>query len=82
MKYYIEWNKKKEEYQKQVKMLPTQDKMDEEDLCILCYNNIADKMIMPCKHVACGECLTQYMLTKTICFICHGNIENIDDNKT
>ena len=71
---------KKEEYQKQVKMLPAQDKMDEEDLCILCYNNIADKMIIPCKHVACGECLTQYMLTKTICFICHGNIENIDDN--
>ena len=56
------------------------DSKNEDKLCILCYNNIANKKIIPCGHVACEECLSIYMLTKSICFICHGQIESIDDS--
>ena len=56
------------------------DSKNEDKLCILCYNNIANKKIIPCGHVACEECLSIYMLTKSICFICHGQIKSIDDS--
>ena len=49
-------------------------KANKDKLCILCFNNIANKMMIPCKHVACQECLMQYMIEKSICFICHREI--------
>ena len=58
------------------------DKLDNENkLCILCYENIANKRFVPCHHIGCEECINQYMAEKDICFICHEKIEGVEENK-
>ena len=56
------------------------DEKNQDKLCILCYDNIANKKILPCGHVGCEGCLGIYMLSKNICFLCHGPIESVGDN--
>jgi hypothetical protein len=52
------------------------DKLREKNkICILCYENLANIELIPCKHTACEYCMKQYILTKDICFICHTKIE-------
>ena len=49
---------------------------DKNKICILCYENLANIELIPCKHTACEDCMKQYILTKDTCFICHAKIEN------
>lgn len=52
------------------------DKLREKNkICILCYENLANIELIPCKHSACEDCMKQYILTNDICFICHKKIE-------
>jgi len=48
---------------------------DKNKICILCYENLANIELIPCKHTACEDCMKQYILTKDTCFICHAKIE-------
>ena len=75
-KYLCEMNKNK-----QVEDTLTNEEknklIQEDKLCILCYNNETDVQIVPCLHVACHECMNIYRQDKNICFICHGFIEKV-----
>lgn len=50
--------------------------IEEEKICILCYEAAANIQLVPCKHVGCEECIKKYMAEKDICFICHAKIES------
>lgn len=57
------------------------DKLASEDkLCILCYEYPSNRKFVPCHHTACEECVNQYMAEKNVCFICHENIERVEEN--
>ena len=61
------------------KTIENYDKLVEEDkICILCYINIANVKILPCKHKACEECMNIYRMEKDTCFICHSKIESVE----
>lgn len=69
------------ESQKEVKKTENkgnEEEIDEEKICILCYTNIADVEMIPCKHRACEECMNIYRLEKENCFICHAKIESVE----
>lgn len=60
------------------KTIENYDKLVEEDkICILCYINMANVEILPCKHKACEECMNIYRMEKDTCFICHSKIESV-----
>lgn len=54
------------------------EEIEEENICILCYTNIADVEMIPCKHRTCEECMNIYRLEKENCFICHAKIESVE----
>jgi hypothetical protein len=48
------------------------------DFCTICYENLSDHIIVPCKHrCGCKECLTRLRNLKLLCPICRGPVESI-----
>lgn len=69
--HYMKAEKSKQEMNKSNK------KIKEEDLCILCYDLLSNRIFVPCGHIACNECLEQYLAEQDKCFICMSQIEKI-----
>ncbi|KAG8340271.1 hypothetical protein TRVL_08900 [Trypanosoma vivax] len=61
----------------------TNDDADEEDgedtLCIVCFTNLRDTMLLPCRHMClCYECASMLRLQRNnACPVCRINIERI-----
>ncbi|KAI3323928.1 hypothetical protein HD806DRAFT_78228 [Xylariaceae sp. AK1471] len=50
--------------------------------CIVCANNLADSILMPCKHVLCSDCIKTYMGSYTLtqrrtCSVCKGIVDKV-----
>ncbi|KAK8880603.1 hypothetical protein M9Y10_003284 [Tritrichomonas musculus] len=46
-------------------------KMSQDNLCILCLENKADTIIMPCGHIGvCSKCLNNWFKGNKVCPIC------------
>ena len=70
-----------EEYLKNIKDI---EYLDDEFLCIICFRQIADYRIEPCKHGGCKECLLKYMANNDKCFMCrqaYKSIEKVPDEE-
>ncbi|XP_050527648.1 E3 ubiquitin-protein ligase RNF123-like isoform X2 [Daktulosphaira vitifoliae] len=55
--------------------------INDEDICLLCYSNKKNVVIMPCKHQCCKLCINHHLLYSTVCFYCKGPIEMVVDYK-
>ncbi|KAL7712996.1 SPRY domain containing protein [Entamoeba marina] len=54
---------------------------DEEKLCFICCSNLADTIMLPCKHSACRVCINRHMETHNDCFFCKAKIEELKDRE-
>ena len=70
--------KKKTYEEKYLEKLKDIEYLDDEFLCVICYRQIADYRINPCKHRGCKECLLKYMITNNKCFMCRQSYKSID----
>ncbi|KAI0396569.1 hypothetical protein F5Y17DRAFT_90142 [Xylariaceae sp. FL0594] len=48
--------------------------------CAVCAMNLVDTILMPCKHVACSDCIKTYVGSyapprRGVCLICQGTVE-------
>lgn len=49
--------------------------VDDENMCIVCYEKKADCIVSPCGHVAtCCSCMKNWLDTKQTCPVCRKEI--------
>ena len=65
-----------EDLTSQTPLPPPPDYDEEEGLCVLCYENQSDTVILPCNHTNfCSDCLSR--LTKRKCPTCRGRCRKL-----
>lgn len=47
-----------------------------ESCCICLENNNSSKVVTPCKHLFCNECLGRWLETNNCCPVCKSSFEN------
>ena len=73
-----ELKEKRNNFEKEnILKLDNEDNLYEDLYCIICYKQIADTLIKPCKHKGCKECLLTYMADNLKCFMCRQPIVSI-----
>ncbi len=48
--------------------------VNEEENCIICYDNMEDPMLTPCGHIFCDRCITLCINNKPECPLCKTNV--------
>ncbi len=48
--------------------------INEEENCIICYDNMNDPMLTPCGHIFCDHCITLCINNKPECPLCKTNV--------
>ncbi|XP_078485178.1 E3 ubiquitin-protein ligase RNF123 [Ciona intestinalis] len=53
----------------------TEEPMDEDSLCTICYANEANVAFHPCKHTSCRMCIKFRLMSGGECFFCKETVE-------